>query len=642
MKMLVNVQDIRRGLGLLVAASVFTLTACGGGGGGGGGGGPAGGGDTVADVGSPGDGGGIGGSGFSSSGTVDGTGSIFVNGERIDVDSAEFFIDGEPATEADLGLGMVVTVTGRRDETGAAFAERVDYGPLIEGTIDAIERNADNSSARLRVLGQVIIVERTSTVFEDLSFDSLAAGQRVELSGYRDDADRVRATRLEADDDIDDDVTLSGRISDLDGFLFSIGGQLVDASTASLDSLPGSALAEGLDVEVDGRLVDGVLVADDVDPRDTLQAVLSEGDDVAAQGTISNFQSEASFTVEGLPIDASNASINTGGLRLADNLVVEVEGTWNGSVLVADTVTASRGRIELVAPLAAIDGNNLTLQFGNGTVTVATDSRTLLDDDRDGIEYLSLADLAIGDVLEVEALQFDGGLLATVVDRDDDDEDTEIQAPVESFVEGVSVTLLGLTFDVTGAEFENAGDDDIDSDTFFRNLSLNDLINIEDDTPADGFAESVEFEFAQGFDGEREFLDDDERPLDVAELPAAVLDFLAANFPGADIAFIEADDDEIEVYLANGTEIEFDLDGDFIESDVDDDEDDLDGDDGADDDSDSGSDSDDASDDVHDDGSDDDADEDVFDDADEDVFDDADEDVFDDEDDDDDEDDSNV
>ncbi|MEE4661854.1 MAG: DUF5666 domain-containing protein, partial [Halieaceae bacterium] len=185
MNTLVNLQDIRRGLALLVAASVLTLTACGGGGGGGGG---VGGGDTVADVGSPGDGGGIGGSGFSSSGTVDGTGSIFVNGERIDVDSAEFFIDGEPATEADLGLGMVVTVTGRRDETGAAFAERVDYGPLIEGTIDAIERNADNSSARLRVLNQVIIVERTSTVFEDLSFDSLAAGQRVELSGYRDDA----------------------------------------------------------------------------------------------------------------------------------------------------------------------------------------------------------------------------------------------------------------------------------------------------------------------------------------------------------------------------------------------------------------------------------------------------------------------
>ncbi len=570
MKPLINVEMIRRALCLLAMVSFLGLTACGGGGGGGGG-------DTVADVGTPGDaggGGGIGGSGFSSSGTVDGTGSIFVNGERIDVDNAEFFIDGEPAVEGDIGLGMIVTVTGSRDENGTPFADRVDYDPLIEGDIESIERNVDNSSARLRILGQVVIVERTSTVFEDTDFDALAAGQRVEISGYRDDEDRVRATRLDGDADSADEVTLSGRLSGLNGTRFSIGSQQVDASNASIDSLPGGSLANDLEVEVEGELVDGVLIATEVDDRDDFQARISVDDDVSAQGAIDNFQSVSSFSIEGLPVDASNALISTGGLLLANNLVVEAEGVWNGSVLVADTVVASRGRIELVAPLAAIDGTRLTLQFGNGTVTVDTNARTLVDDDRDDIEFLALSDIGIGDTLEVEALLVDGQLVATLVDRDDSDDETVIQAPVESFVDGLSVTVLGLSFDVSLAEFENAGDDDIEAEDFFRNLRISSLVSIVDEGPVDGFAEEVEFEFAQSFDGDREFLDDDERLLEIGELPGAVITYLAENFPGEDVAFIEADDDEIEVYLADGTEIVFSLAGDFIESD--DDEDDYD------------------------------------------------------------------
>ena len=622
MKTLINLDAMRRGLCLLATVSVLGLTACGGGGGGGGGGA----GDPVAsiDAGSPGDSGGIGGSGFSSSGTVDGTGSIFVNGERIDTDNAEFFIDGQPAVESDIGLGMIVTVTGSRDESGAPFASRVDYDPLIEGDIESIERNADNSSARLSVLGQVIIVERTSTVFEDVDFDSLSVGQRVEISGYRDDEDRVRATRLEAEDDVSDDVVLSGRVSALNGLLFSIGAQSVDASSAVIGSLPGGALANGQEVEVEGQLVAGVLVASEVDDRDDFQDVLTVDDDVAAQGAIANFQSLSSFSIEGLPIDASSALIVTGGLPLADNLVVEAEGVWNGSVLVAETVTASRGRIELVAPLASIDGTRLTLQFGNGSITVDTNARTLVDDDRDDIEFLALGDLAIGDTLEVEALLVDGGLVATLVDRDDADDETVIQAPVESFVAGVSVTVLGLTFDVTASEFENAGDDDIDIDDFFRNLAVNDLLSIVDENPTDGFAEEVEFEFATSFDGERDFLDDDERVLDVVELPGEIITFLAENFPGEDVAFIEGDDDEIEVYLADGTEIVFDLDGRFIESDLEDDDfDGSDDEDSSDDDSsDDDSSDDDSDDDDEDDEDDDDLDEDE-DDIDEDDADDA-------------------
>lgn len=119
MKSIFDASKARSAAHALTLGSVLTLAACGGGGGGGG--------DQLAGVTPPGGGGdigggaGIGGTGFSSTGTIDGTGSIFVNGVRYDIDDAEIFVNGEPATEADLKLGMVVVVAGT-DST----AERVD------------------------------------------------------------------------------------------------------------------------------------------------------------------------------------------------------------------------------------------------------------------------------------------------------------------------------------------------------------------------------------------------------------------------------------------------------------------------------------------------------------------------------------
>jgi hypothetical protein len=220
--------------------------------------------------------------------------------------------------------------------------------------------------------------------------------------------------------------------------------------------------------------------------------------------------------------------------------------------------------------LDAADGT-LSFQYGTEEVSVATDSRTLFDDDRDDIEYLQISDLAVGDYLEVEALDVGGSLLATRVDRDETDDENELQAPVESFVDGISVTLLGVTFDVTQAEFENAGDDDISAGEFFANLSIGALVSVSDDAPGDGFAESVEFEFALSLDGDRDFIDDDEERIPESELPENARAFLEANYPGRTIAFIERDDDEIEVYLTDGTEIVFSLSGTFLEADEDDD-----------------------------------------------------------------------
>jgi hypothetical protein len=576
----------KHSLHTITLSSVLTLTACGGGGGG-----------LAAVVGSPtiGGGAGIGGTGLTSTGTIDGTGSIFVNGVRFDVDDADILIDGQPASEDDLGLGMVVTVTGTVDEDGVSgAADEVTVTPRLEGPLSAIERDADNNSARLTILGQTVIAERTSTVFEDVRFETLAPGDDLEVFGYTDNEGRIRATRIERDDD-GDTVEVSGTINGLSGSAFLIGKQQIDASTAQLDDLP-DGLANGLFVTVEGELRDDTVFASEIEGRATLP--LQEGDRITLQGAINDYAGIGSFTVEGLGVDASSATLDIGDTSLRNGAVVEIEGSWNGTLVIASRVTSRRGRIKLEAPVSDVSAASgmLTLQYAQGTVTVTTDDRTLFDDDRDGLEYPSLDDLAIGDFVEIEALTLGGTLLATRIDRDDDDDDLELQAPVQGFVEGESIDLLGLTFNVSNAEFENAGDDDISAAAFFANLTLGALVRVVDDEPADGFAEDVEFEFSAALDGDREFPDDDEERIDPDALPQAAVDYLAANYPAADIAFIERDDDEIEVYLTDGTEVVFDLDGNFLESDLDDDDeddDDSDGDDDGDGDSDDSEDEDD-------------------------------------------------
>ena len=538
----------------LAACATFLVlvTACGGGGGGGG----------------------IGGTGLTSSGTISGTGSIFVNGVRFDVDEAEITVNGESAGETDLGLGMVVTVTGTVDDDGAnGTAERVVFEAELKGPVDSLVANADGTTLQLTILDRLVIAERTGTVFEDVSFDSLAVGDVVEVSGYEEADGRLRATRIDRDDDFlpgQDTVTLKGVVAGLAGSTFFLGDRAVDAGNATLEDLPGDALANGQRVEVRGTLQDGTLVAQRVSGEDDPGARFTAGEAARVEGAITGYVDDGNFRVGGVPVDATGAAREPAGLVLRDGALVEIDGNWDGSTLLAERIQARRGRIKLEAPATAVDAaaGTVTLGFAGGTVELSTDSRTLFDDDRDDLPFLTIGDLRSGDYLEAEAVQDGARLLATRIDRDEDDDERLLQAPVEAFVPGSSLTLLGVTFTTAGAEFENAVDDDIEPEAFYANLDIGALVKV-DDEDNDGNAEEVEFEFAAVLDGDRDFRDDDEEPVTPGDLPPVIIDFISANYPGKDIAAAFREEDEYTVILVNGIELTFDLDGNLLEADHD-------------------------------------------------------------------------
>lgn len=62
----------------------------------------------------------------------------------------------------------------------------------------------------------------------------------------------------------------------------------------------------------------------------------------------------------------------------------------------------------------------------------------------------------------------------------------------------------------------------------------------------------------------------DDVPVNPADLPANILSYIQANFPNAQILQAERDDDYYEVYLNNGIELYFSLTGNFIGIDSDD------------------------------------------------------------------------
>jgi hypothetical protein len=448
-------------------------------------------------------------------GTIDGFGSIFVNGVEFDTDDASIFLDGRPATEDALHLGMVVTVDGVISTDGVTGTARtIIFDDEIQGPVTTIVPGRDGDSLLITILGFDVIVERTSTVFDDVSFESLTVGDVLEVSGFADNEGRLRATRVEkksGEESEAGEVELKGIVSALDGTEFMLGAYVVDFSGANLSGIPGGTITEGMGVEVHGTLADNRINADRVEEEDDVVRRLEDKDEVRVQGTIASFVSSGQFEVNGVSVDGSSALLRPSGLVLENGAIVQVEGDWDGGILVARRIESRRGRVEIEATVLSVDATagTVTLQLqGVSTVMVRVDARTLLDDDIDDDSILTLETITAGDFLEVEAIQ-DGNILrATRIDRDDMDDEI-LQAPVDSFDAAArSIILLGITYSTEGAEFESRAGNPLSAEAFFAALQVGDLVKVKDKN-RDGVADEVEFKRQRALDGDDCESDDD-------------------------------------------------------------------------------------------------------------------------------------
>jgi hypothetical protein len=444
---------------------------------------------------------GIGGTGITTSGTVDGFGSIFVNGVEYETDTASIVLDSETALESALRLGMVVTVIGTVNSDGiTGTANSVEFDDEVQGPISAISTDADGTSQTLTVLDQAILADQTSTVFDNVTFGSLAINDLVEVSGFFDSSSILHATRIEKKEPFVagvSEVEIKGLVNGLTATQFTLNSFTVDFDDPDLSDVSGGVLTEDLKVEVKGTLSGNTITASQIEDEDDLFDENEEN--VSLEGLITDFVDASDFKVAEQQVNALNAELEPVNLQLEDGLQVEVKGAIVNGVLMAHEVEARSGEVKLAATVQSVNIVNgtgtITLAFAAGSVSFAINNQTELGDETNTFDPIAWTDISTGNFLEVKALLNGTQIVATEV-RLKNPSDEVVQGPVESFVSGNEVTLLGLTFMTIGADFEDAIDQPIDSGIFYTQLSLGRVVKIQDNllpTP-DGIANEVEFE----------------------------------------------------------------------------------------------------------------------------------------------------
>ncbi len=416
-----------------------------------------------------------------SRGVITGFGSVYVNGRRYATDAASFRVDDTVGSETDLRVGMIATVRGYSDDGGRSWrARRVSYDNELKGPVSSITPDlADPTRKTLIVLGQRVLIN-SKTRFDDdhdLTFDSLAVGDVLEIDGYH-GPDGLVATYVEKQED-DSEFEIKGRIEKLIGDRFEIRGlPVVFDSTTDLDGI--KAVVEGLYVEVEGRLdsLGTTLLAQSIEREDD---DFDDADELEIEGMIMEFdRSTKIFKIGEQRVDAATAELMPASLELADGLIVEVEGHLVGGVLIAEEVKQRGKKIEIDAPLAAVGDDTVTFTFNGIDIVARVGAGTELEDDT-GNPVFSLADFAPGDFVEFEAFADGSGVLNAVeIEREAPDE-IAIEAPVEALDrDNRAVTLLGVEFDLSAARFENAADVEISAGAFFDALDIGVFIEIED------------------------------------------------------------------------------------------------------------------------------------------------------------------
>lgn len=428
-----------------ILAGVAVLVAACGGGGGGGGGSSNGGGTGGIDR------GGI----ITASGTITGFGSVHVNGVRYVTTGATFVVDDNPGSESDLRVGQVVRVEGRIETDGInGTATRIVFDDEVEGPVASIDRAA----SRLVVLGRTVVVSAQTSFDDEIvprSLDGVAVGDRIEVSGRVAADGVVEATRIEKKA-AQAGFEVKGAVASLDAAArrFTLGTQVVSYAAAQLDGFGSGQPANGDRVEAFGS-VDGagIFVASRVE-KESGGAAGNADEQGDYEGLITSFVSATDFAVAGQRVTTTASTVYEGGTAagLALDVAVEVEGRFNSSgVIVATKVQFRRNAdTEFAGQVESVDaaGNRLVV-LG---VTIRVNSLTRFEDhSATNLDRFSLANIAVGDYVEIDAYDDGSGLLATSVERDDSQGEVQLEGIAQNVAQpgftiaGVAVTTDGNT-----------------------------------------------------------------------------------------------------------------------------------------------------------------------------------------------------
>ena len=394
------------------------------------------------------------GSPVAASGTVTGFGSVYVNGQRFDDNQAQVLINGQPASTADLKPGMQVQLEARQQGANLR-ATRISYDRHAFGQLVAIEQ-VDAETLRLEILGQQLLAP-SDAVFDGVDFASLAVGDWLEVSGLLQpagEADSLLATRVvkrEAAAQVD----LEGSISQFNPLQqrFHIEALTVDYSQASFANGSAAALGNHIRIEVQGVLEGGLLVAQTISFKPAAPAPAAQTR-VLYEGLVSEFVSLADFRLGDWRVNAQGANLALGqsgdianGLRLALEGVMDASGVVQASKVYVQqpSQVKVRGQVEAID----LARNELSLM---GQVYSATELTAFEDRSSLANRYISLAQLAVGDYVELFARAEGDDWLVLRIRRLNDGGMVQLSGPLNRIESSSLVVVMGVQVDISGLE----------------------------------------------------------------------------------------------------------------------------------------------------------------------------------------------
>ena len=347
------------------------------------------------------------------SGPVAGFGSLYLNGIRYDTTGVEVQVDGAAGHVADLQVGHVVVLEGRASD-GDSRAETLRLDRDLIGPVSSVASGAP----QFVVLGQTVTVSSETSfgdAIEPASILGLKTGNVVEVSGLRNAAGRIDATRVDIHTAAGP-LLVTGPVSALDTAQkrFLIDALPVDYSAAAVDGFATGQPANGDRVRVSGPVpgASGVMAATRVASIDDARALPPDGGTVRLDGRITRFASSTDFDVAGWKVTTTATTEYSFGTAadLALDKRVEVQGSVDAGGVAAAASLRFRplNAIRIVSEVKSIDLDNRRLTAMG--VTATTGAATRFEDRTDaGLRTFRLADLHTGDWVELRGYEDPAG-----------------------------------------------------------------------------------------------------------------------------------------------------------------------------------------------------------------------------------------
>lgn len=369
-------------------------------------------------------------------GVVTGFGSVYINGVEYETDSASITIDGIPSQETELGVGDKCILEGTVNPDGlTGVATSVSCNDELEGYVLSVTLAADGTGT-IDVMGQSVSIT-LDTVFDSDTYASiteLMADDIVEIHGFSDGAGTVVATRVETKDANDHDIEIKGLVSNLGASTFTIGTLIVDFSNAT--ELP--VLTDGLYVEVksdaapsdtgSGMTLNATKI--EIEDDGDMDIDGDEGDDFEVTGLVSSV-TDTSFIFNGTTL-VEFASLESDDdfdfASITDGMMITVEGYIDaeGNFVVEEIEEDHSSEEEAEGMVSEVTADSVTIDIsGDGsllkTFIINNDTRMIDDTDAAPLHYFSLADVVVGNYVEVEYYIDDasGDMIATELELED-------------------------------------------------------------------------------------------------------------------------------------------------------------------------------------------------------------------------------